>query len=101
MTGGTVSIFATVATTEPVLPARSLKSKVNDPLLENVFVSAPLLFVTVMGSLAPVRVATTGAYVAPVVEYITLAVGAVRSKTIRDPSVAPMIVAPVPAVRSV
>ncbi len=65
--GVVVSIFATVAVAEPVFPAASTKSKVNDPLDENVYV-VPVLLVTVIDSEAPVRVAITFWLVAPVVE---------------------------------
>lgn len=51
----------------------------NDPFTSKVFVRAPLLFVTVIDSLSPVRVAITGEFVAPVVEYITVAVGTIVS----------------------
>ena len=57
--GEAESILATVAVAEPVFPAPSTKLKVNDPLATNVKVFEPELFVIVMASEAPVRVATT------------------------------------------
>ena len=59
MTGAVVSILLTVARTVPVFQAASEISKANVPFDENVFVDAPLLFVIVIGSLAPVRVTVT------------------------------------------
>jgi hypothetical protein len=52
-------MLATVAVVDPVFPAASTKSKVNDPLAVNVNVFEPELLVIVMASEAPVRVATT------------------------------------------
>ena len=52
-------MLATVAVVDPVFPAASTKSKVNDPFAVNVNVFEPELFVIVMASEAPVRVATT------------------------------------------
>lgn len=75
--GGVVIIPLTVAVVDPVFPATSTKSKVNDPFAAKVFVRAPLLFVTVMDSFAPVRVAMTGGAVVP--EYTIVAVGAIKS----------------------
>jgi hypothetical protein len=58
ITGATVSILATVAVIDPVLPEPSTKVKMNDPLVAKVCVDPPVL-VTVITSLAPVRVAMT------------------------------------------
>jgi hypothetical protein len=53
-----VSILATVAVVDPVFPEESVKVNTNDPLDVNVCVDPPVL-VTVIISLAPVRVAMT------------------------------------------
>lgn len=45
-----------------------MKMNVNDPFVLKVRVAAPLLLVIVIGSLAPVRVATTDPFVRPVLE---------------------------------
>ena len=73
--GAVVSIQFTVAVVEPVFPASSTKSKTNDPLALKVYVFDPELFVMVMFSLAPVRVATTAPLVVTDGEYVTVAVG--------------------------
>ena len=78
-TGRVVSILDTVARTDPVLPAPSMNSKVNDPLAKKVYVVDPELLVTAIGSLSPVRVTRTPVLVGDDVEYDTLAVGGVRS----------------------
>lgn len=68
-TGGTgTNILFTVAVVEPVFPTASTKSKVNDPFDVKVKVLDPELFVIVIGSDAPVRVATTDPLVARRVE---------------------------------
>ncbi len=69
--------MATVAVIDPVFPASSTKLKVNDPLVAKLKVFEPELFVIVIGSDAPVRVATTDPFVGRSVEYVTDAVGAV------------------------
>ena len=79
MMGAIVSILLTVASTDPVFPARSEKRKVNVPFDENVFVDAPLLFVIVMTSLAPVRVTMTDPLVEVFGVYCRVAVGTVVS----------------------
>ena len=58
-TGAVLSIFATVATAEPVFPRISENWKVNVPFAPNVWLVDPLLFVTVIAFVAPVRVAMT------------------------------------------
>ena len=58
-TGAIVSILLTEAMSVPVFQAISENKKANVPFDENVFVDAPLLFVIVIGSLAPVRVTVT------------------------------------------
>ena len=73
--GAVVSIQFTVAVVEPVFPASSTNSKMNDPLALKVYVLDPELFVMVMFSLAPVRVATTAPLVVTDGEYSTVAVG--------------------------
>ena len=79
MIGRVVSILVTVARTDPVFPAPSMNSKVNDPLAEKVYVVEPELLVTEIGSLSPVRVTRTPVLVGDTVEYDTLAVGGMRS----------------------
>ena len=73
--GAVVSIQFTVAVVDPVFPASSTNSKMNDPLALKVYVFDPELFVMVMFSLAPVRVATTAPLVVTDGEYVTVAVG--------------------------
>ena len=58
ITGDIVSILATMAVVEPVLPEASMKVNTNDQLDVNVCVDPPVL-VTVMISLEPVSVAMT------------------------------------------
>ncbi|MEI6773263.1 MAG: hypothetical protein WCL18_00035 [bacterium] len=67
-----MSILATVAVTLPVPHARLLKVKVKLPFHVKVCVNA---FTPVNVSFRQVKVATTSPFVAPVVEYFTLAVG--------------------------
>jgi hypothetical protein len=69
-------ILATVAVLLPVLPARSLKVNVKLPFPVNVCV---YVFTHVIVSLRPVNVAITFPVVVHVVEYTTLAVGAIMS----------------------
>ena len=73
--GAVVSIQFTVAVVEPVFPAASWNSKVNDPLFEKVQVVAPELLVTVIGSLDHVSVAITAPLVVVDGEYSMVAVG--------------------------
>ena len=67
ITGGCLSIFVTVAIVEPVFPLASWNVNVNDPFCVNVCVVPPVL-VIVIDSDAPVRVAITSWFVAPVFE---------------------------------
>jgi hypothetical protein len=61
-------MLATVAVVDPVFPEASTKLNVNVPLAVNVKVLDPELFVIVIASDAPVRVATTDPLVGRVVE---------------------------------
>jgi hypothetical protein len=65
-------MLATVATTFPVFPAKSLKVNVKLPFPVNVYVYA---FTPVIVSLRHVKVTITSLLVAHVVEYFTVAVG--------------------------
>jgi hypothetical protein len=56
--GATLSIRVTVAKVDHVFPALSLKLKVKLPVFVNVYV-VHVLFVTVIASIYPVRVAVT------------------------------------------
>jgi hypothetical protein len=58
ITGAILSILFTVATAVAVLPAKSLNSKVNEPVLVNVYVNNQLLFV-ILPSSFKVIIATT------------------------------------------
>ena len=81
ITGAVVSMFATFATVDPVFTSLSTNKKVNVPFVEKTYVLLPVLFVIVIDSLAPVRVAVTLPLVVESVEYVTTAVGAVVSTT--------------------
>lgn len=98
--GAVLSIFETVASVDPVFQSSSMNSNVKPPFAVNVYAVDPLLFVTVIGREAPVRVAITSTFVAPVSEYSMLAVGVVLSISTLELSVVAVTASPAFPVRS-